>query len=62
MSRIFKLGNTTLGLAALVSAIAIAAIVTHYPGSVELRVGRDGGWVVIDGRQPTPRGLSSVSD
>ena len=41
-----------LMLASLLAATASMAVLSHYPGLIDMRLGVDGGRVTIDGRQP----------
>lgn len=46
--------NETLLLAATaLGVVTFTAIVSHYPGLVEMKVGPSGGQLTIDGRQPS---------
>jgi hypothetical protein len=48
------LKNTTLAMVLTVCAIAITAMVSHYPGRLEMKIGGpNGGQLTIDGRQPS---------
>jgi hypothetical protein len=47
-----RLQSLPLVLASLLAATTSMAVLSHYPGLVDVKLGVDGGRVLIDGRQP----------